>query len=395
MPGNSAVGRAARSCHAPCAECQIRPSGRFSTGPDCSDAQCVLAGRQAIRRAGSSRGPRRRGNPGKKPGWQTQVCNADAGCAQKECGCSVAVGGFVPPRSSSPVKRMGASRSSLPVPAEFECKPCRALERGCQPRTTPRKFCRVLNLSMYRQPSIARASAGLLRLEGTPPDALARAHGRTVCGSGRADRRQRFVAGLIEFGTFCAPEAAQGVLMKRMLFNATQAEELRVAIVDGQKLLDLDIESSGREQRKSNIYKGVITRVEPSLEACFVDYGNDRHGFLPFKEISRQYFKRRRRRRPRAHPGRAHGRPGTHRPGREGRTRQQGRGADHLHLPGRSLPGADAQQPARRRRVAPRRGRGPRRNCATPWTSSTCPGHERHRPHRRHRPQRSRNCSGT
>jgi ribonuclease E len=75
--------------------------------------------------------------------------------------------------------------------------------------------------------------------------------------------------------------------MKRMLFNATQAEELRVAIVDGQKLVDLDIESASKEQRKSNIYKSVITRVEPSLEACFVDYGADRHGFLPFKEISR------------------------------------------------------------------------------------------------------------
>jgi len=73
-----------------------------------------------------------------------------------------------------------------------------------------------------------------------------------------------------------------------MLFNATQAEELRVAIVDGQKLIDLDIESASKEQRKSNIYKGVVTRVEPSLEACFVDYGTDRHGFLPFKEISRQ-----------------------------------------------------------------------------------------------------------
>ena len=78
--------------------------------------------------------------------------------------------------------------------------------------------------------------------------------------------------------------------MKRMLFNATQQEELRVAIVDGQKLVDLDIESAGREQRKGNIYKGVITRIEPSLEACFVNYGEERHGFLPFKEISRAYF---------------------------------------------------------------------------------------------------------
>ncbi len=75
--------------------------------------------------------------------------------------------------------------------------------------------------------------------------------------------------------------------MKRMLFNATQQEELRVAIVDGQKLIDIDIETAGREQRKGNIYKGVITRIEPSLEACFVNYGEDRHGFLPFKEVAR------------------------------------------------------------------------------------------------------------
>ena len=79
--------------------------------------------------------------------------------------------------------------------------------------------------------------------------------------------------------------------MKRMLFNATQQEELRVAIVEGQKLVDLDIESASREQRKSNIYKGVITRIEPSLEAAFVDYGEERHGFLPFKEVARSYFK--------------------------------------------------------------------------------------------------------
>jgi ribonuclease E len=79
--------------------------------------------------------------------------------------------------------------------------------------------------------------------------------------------------------------------MKRMLFNATQQEELRVAIVDGQKLIDIDIETAGREQRKSNIYKGVITRIEPSLEACFVSYGEERHGFLPFKEVARTYFR--------------------------------------------------------------------------------------------------------
>ncbi|MFZ6672545.1 Rne/Rng family ribonuclease [Undibacterium sp. Xuan67W] len=79
--------------------------------------------------------------------------------------------------------------------------------------------------------------------------------------------------------------------MKRMLFNATQQEELRVAIVNGQKLIDIDIETAGRELRKSNIYKGVITRIEPSLEACFVNYGEERHGFLPFKEVARGYFK--------------------------------------------------------------------------------------------------------
>jgi ribonuclease E len=78
--------------------------------------------------------------------------------------------------------------------------------------------------------------------------------------------------------------------MKRMLINATQAEERRLAVVDGQRLLDYEIEIDGCEQRKGNIYKAVVTRVEPSLEACFVDYGEDRHGFLPFKEISKQYF---------------------------------------------------------------------------------------------------------
>ncbi|KQY82854.1 Rne/Rng family ribonuclease [Pelomonas sp. Root1444] len=79
--------------------------------------------------------------------------------------------------------------------------------------------------------------------------------------------------------------------MKRMLINATQPEERRLAIVDGQKLLDFETEIEGREQRKGNIYKAVVTRVEPSLEACFVDYGEDRHGFLPFKEISRSFFR--------------------------------------------------------------------------------------------------------
>ncbi len=78
--------------------------------------------------------------------------------------------------------------------------------------------------------------------------------------------------------------------MKRMLINATQLEELRVALVDGQKLYDLDIEAGFREQKKANIYKGRITRIEPSLEAAFVDFGAERHGFLPLKEIAREYF---------------------------------------------------------------------------------------------------------
>src|SRR5512139_3100515 len=80
--------------------------------------------------------------------------------------------------------------------------------------------------------------------------------------------------------------------MKRMLINATQPEEVRVALVDGQRLYDLDIESRAREQKKASIYKGRITRVEPSLEAAFVDFGAERHGFLPLKEIAREYFYR-------------------------------------------------------------------------------------------------------
>ena len=78
--------------------------------------------------------------------------------------------------------------------------------------------------------------------------------------------------------------------MKRILINATQPEELRVAIVDGQKLHDLDIEVGSREQRKANVYKGRVTRVEPSLEAAFIDYGGNRHGFLPLKEVAKDYF---------------------------------------------------------------------------------------------------------
>ena len=79
--------------------------------------------------------------------------------------------------------------------------------------------------------------------------------------------------------------------MKRMLVNATQDEELRVALVDGQRIYDLDIEIPSRETKKANVYKGRITRVEPSLEAAFIDYGADRHGFLPLKEVSKAFFK--------------------------------------------------------------------------------------------------------
>src|SRR5687768_5222724 len=78
--------------------------------------------------------------------------------------------------------------------------------------------------------------------------------------------------------------------MKRMLVNATQEEELRVALVDGQRIYDLDIEIPSRETKKANVYKGRITRLEPSLEAAFVDYGAERHGFLPLKEVSKDYF---------------------------------------------------------------------------------------------------------
>ena len=78
--------------------------------------------------------------------------------------------------------------------------------------------------------------------------------------------------------------------MKRILINATQSEELRVAIVDGQRLYNLDIEVPSREQKKSSIYKGTVTRIEPSLEAAFVDYGGNRHGFLPFKEVAHRYY---------------------------------------------------------------------------------------------------------
>ena len=185
--------------------------------------------------------------------------------------------------------------------------------------------------------------------------------------------------------------------MKRMLVNATQEEELRVALVDGQRIYDLDIEIPSREPKKANVYKGRITRVEPSLEACFVDYGAERHGFLPLKEVSREYFKAQEARQGggnRRHPRPAAGRPGNHRPGREGRARQQGRGADDLHQPRRPLPGADAEQPARRRRLAPHRGRGPRAAARGDGQPADPRRHGRHRAHRRRRPHARRTAVG-
>ncbi len=101
------------------------------------------------------------------------------------------------------------------------------------------------------------------------------------------DARRR---GVHRRGFAAGPGGVGYLKMKRMLFNATHPEELRLAIVDGQKLLDLDIESSAYQQKKSNIYKARVTRVEPSLEAAFVDYGAERQGILPLKEISKIHF---------------------------------------------------------------------------------------------------------
>jgi len=141
--------------------------------------------------------------------------------------------------------------------------------------------------------------------------------------------------------------------MKRMLINATQPEELRVAIADGQNLIDLDIEVPAQEQKKSNIYKGRITRVEPSLEACFVEFGSERHGFLPLKEISRDYFS------DAAQKALDNGERVDIKDAVQGgqeviiQVEKEERGPDDLHQPGRPLPGADAEQPAGRGRFAP------------------------------------------
>ena len=185
--------------------------------------------------------------------------------------------------------------------------------------------------------------------------------------------------------------------MKRMLINATQPEELRVALVDGQRLYDLDIENRNRVSTKANIYKGRITRVEPSLEAAFVEFGADRHGFLPLKEISRRILPGQWRRPvtgPSANPRRGQGRhrgPGA---GRQGRARQQGCRPHHLHQPRGTLPGADAQQPARRRHQPPHRGRRAHGTARCAERAEPARRHGHHHPHRRCRPLGRRTAVG-
>ena len=142
-----------------------------------------------------------------------------------------------------------------------------------------------------------------------------------------------------------------------MLINATQPRRLRVALVDGQKLYDLDIESRMRVQTKANIYKARITRVEPSLEAAFVDYGAERHGFLPLKEIAQEYFQKKG----------GEGRASISDLVKEGQElivqvdkeeRGTKRGPNHLYLPCRALPGPHAEQSSRGRHLPSyRRGR--------------------------------------
>lgn len=161
--------------------------------------------------------------------------------------------------------------------------------------------------------------------------------------------------------------------MKRMLINATQQEELRVALVDGQRLYDLDIESPGHEQKKANIYKGKITRIEPSLEAAFVDYGAERHGFLPLKEIAREYF-------PANYS--AHGRPNIKDVLREGqevivqidKEERGNKGAaltTFISLAGSYLV-LDAEQPARGWHFSPYRRRRPYRIKKKHWQALNC-----------------------
>ena len=152
-----------------------------------------------------------------------------------------------------------------------------------------------------------------------------------------------------------------------MLINATQPEELRVALVDGQKLYDLHLENRRREQTQGNIYKGKVIRVEPSLEAAFVDFGPERRGFLPLRDIAPQSFSEAHDGGRQEHQGAAQGGTGTHRAGGEGGARHQGRRSHRLHQPRWPLYGADAHGPPRRRRVQKSSSAGPQTNCGRPW----------------------------
>ena len=170
--------------------------------------------------------------------------------------------------------------------------------------------------------------------------------------------------------------------MKRMLVNATQEEELRVALVDGQKLFDLSIELPSREQKKANVYKGRISRIEPSLEACFVDYGAQRHGFLPLKEVSTEYFRQQ------PQGGRMNirellteGQDLIVQVEKEERGNKGAALTTFISLAGRFLV-SDAEQPARGWRVSPHRRRRPRPDARgdepaadtrTAWARSSAP----------------------
>ena len=169
--------------------------------------------------------------------------------------------------------------------------------------------------------------------------------------------------------------------MKRMLVNATQPEEVRVALVDGQKLYDLDIENRTYEQKKGNIYKARVTRVEPSLEAAFVDFGSDRHGFLPVKEIARSYFKRSVEGKVNIQEVLDEGQELIVQVEKEERG-NKGRGAHHLPESRRALHGSHAQQPPRRRHLPSHRGRQPGHAARRPFEPRHPERHGRHRPHR-------------
>ena len=182
--------------------------------------------------------------------------------------------------------------------------------------------------------------------------------------------------------------------MKRMLINATQPEERRLAIVDGQKLLDFEIEIEGREQRKGNIYKAVVTRVEPSLEACFVDYGEDRHGFLPFKEISKNYFREGVSvREARIQDVIGNGQELLVQVEKEERGNKGAALTTFVSLAGRYVV-LMPNNPRGGGVAPPHRGRRPRRAEGGAGPARVPQRHEPDRPHRRHRPHRARAAVG-